>query len=641
MKTYRSFSMQTKSLKFIFLTLACLAGLITACDSDAIDEKYLYTSNEQTMSQYLSSNPDDYSEFVRLLDTTSVLSLLGTSGSFTCFAPDNAAMKHFYELRGKTDLSGFSEDSLLIIAYDHIINGSTILNVDFTEGNLSQLTMSNRFISISYSGTSDVIVNKESLILEKDIEVHNGVIHKISEVINPTRSGVVEAIQEDGSYSLFYEAMVQTGLADSLYKVTDLTYDATLYLDLISTTEDAGEWYYDEIPRYRQYGYTVFVESDSTYAANDITSLEQLVEYAASKYDEVYPDDAGITDLKDRKNSLNRFVAYHIIEKTLTRKLLIDAYDTPHMLETRDMYEYIETYCPNTLIEVTKERTTGKTNQINKLPEVGTVIQLDDTNFDITATNGIFHEVDNILVYDKDVDNMLSTKRLRFDSGSFFPELTNNNLRGSYDDDSYQVCNCHYKLPRGYVDRITCSEQTVVGYLHPYYKYQNYEGDEIFLSAESGKLYDFTIITPSVPAGNYEVRFGYLSNGKRGVAQLYMDGTPTGVPLNLNTTSDDPSIGYVEPKTDEDDYYGYQNDKMMRNRGYMKGPACYKVPTDGWSYGENARYSTQVLRKILGTYTFKTAANHEFMVKGLSGGEFMFDYLEFVPTSLIESEDIY
>jgi len=29
------------------------------------------------------------------------------------------------------------------------------------------------------------------------------------------------------------------------------------------------------------------------------------------------------------------------------------------------------------------------------------------------------------------------------------------------------------------------------------------------------------------------------------------------------------------------------------------------------------------------------------MVKGLSGGEFMMDYLDFVPTSVLENEDIY
>ena len=79
----------------------------------------------------------------------------------------------------------------------------------------------------------------------------------------------------------------------------------------------------------------------------------------------------------------------------------------------------------------------------------------------------------------------------------------------------------------------------------------------------------------------------------------------------------------------------------MRNRGFMKGPACFKVVQSGWSGGENARYSPAALRRIMGTYNFPEASNHILTVKGLSGGEFMFDYLEFVPTSVLESEDIY
>ena len=44
------------------------------------------------MGEYLRKHPDSYSEFTRLLDTTNVMSLLNTYGTYTCFAPDNKAM---------------------------------------------------------------------------------------------------------------------------------------------------------------------------------------------------------------------------------------------------------------------------------------------------------------------------------------------------------------------------------------------------------------------------------------------------------------------------------------------------------------------------------------------------------------------
>lgn len=38
-----------------------------------------------------------------------------------------------------------------------------------------------------------------------------------------------------------------------------------------------------------------------------------MVAYAKKVYDKEYPEDSHITDFKDRKNSLNRFISYHIL----------------------------------------------------------------------------------------------------------------------------------------------------------------------------------------------------------------------------------------------------------------------------------------------------------------------------------------
>ncbi len=634
----------------ILLGISSLAVFLIAmpsCDPDDVGEN-LYTFKDRMMGQYLKDTTI-FTEFARLLDTTKVTGLLNAYGYFTCFAPTNDAMNMYYKEKGKNSLKDFTLDSLKIIAYDHIINGSALSYVNFVNGRLPDLSMSERYISISFTDSGTTYVNRTplkrgGLILNKDVKVHNGYVHIIDRVLDPTRAGIVEAIAKDKRFSLFYNALEITGLADSLLKDKDPTYDPSQYKSLVTVTKDQGQWFYQEVPQSRKYGYTVLMESNATFSANGITDLTSLKAKAAEIYDAVYPEDAGITDVKNRRNSLNRFIAYHIIEKQLNYDKFIDAYDTNHMLKTRDMFEYIETMCPNTLLEIKKERTSNRTNLINYIRETGQVIQIVNGSYDYDATNGVFHEIDGILAYSQDVENELSTKRLRFDSSSFFPELTNNNMRGSRlkqntVTEMYNEPSLHFQLPRGYISRISSSDQTVVGYLAGYHKFQNYEGDEIFLNASSGKLYDFSIITPPIPAGIYEVRFGYLTNGKRGVAQLYFDGIPCGVPLNLNTLATE--NGWQLPGSIPDDPGGFENDKMMRNQGYMKGPANYKVVTPGWTSGENARYSNAILRRILGQFNFRTSGHHVFSVKGLSGGEFMFDYMEFVPTSALESEDIY
>jgi uncharacterized surface protein with fasciclin (FAS1) repeats len=643
MKQYSHFTCFSLRPVMLLVLVAALM-ILPSCDSDDVGGN-LYTFTGQMVGQYLTDQDNDqFSEFARLLDTTKVIGLLNSYGQYTVFAPNNKAMQDYYKTKGKNSLSDFNMDSLTTIAYDHIINGTQVLYLYFINGRLSPMSMSNRYFTISFEDNANTFVNRTSLITQKDVVLHNGVIHAIDRVLDPAREGIVEAIASRPEYSLFHDALILTGMADSLLLIRDDTYNAADHRDLIQVPKDANNWMYHEIPAFRRYGYTVLMESNATMAARGVNNLEDMIAFASSVYDRLYPEHASITDYTDRRNSLNRYISYHLIAKELSKTKFIDAYDTDHMVKTVDMYEYIETMMPNTLLEVKKERSTGKSNLFNPI-DAETMVELHPANFDFEADNGVFHEINKPLLYSVEVDAYLSSKRLRFDAASFFPELTNNNMRGSrWTQNStqalYREQSLHYQIPRGYISRITASEQTVVGYLAGYARFQNYMADEIFLSASTGKLYDFTIVTPPIPAGTYEIRFGYLTNGRRGVAQLYIDDIPAGVPLNLNLDAETAS-GYQVPGSIATDPLGFENDKMMRNQGYMKGPAGFKVAETGWTSGQNARFSRHNLRRILGTYHFSKAGHHTFKVVGLSGGEFMFDYMEFVPTSAIEFEDIY
>lgn len=625
------------SLKVIITGLLFGLIMLSSCDSDKVGDN-LYTFTDQMAGQYINSDTT-LSEFARLIELTNIKGLLNSYGNYTCFVPTNQAMRNFYKQKGKKSLDDFSADSLKTIAYDHIINGYSLTHFMFNNGRLSNLTMSERYLSISFSDSGQIFVNKNSEIILQDVILHNGVVHQIDKVLDPVREGIAEVIAKDSTFSLFYEALVATGLVDSILKTVDDSYelsaaDAKILEDAVSTTVSSER----HAPMSRKYGYTLLMESNETYKQHQITDIESLKTYAASIYDQKYPEDAGITDLTNRSNSLNRFIAYHLINKELSYTKFISDYDTQHMSKMIDLYEYIETMCPNTLIEVKIDRRTGKSNLFNTLSETGKHIEIVSSNFDNDASNGVYHEINDLLVYSTEVEAEISSKRLRFDFSSLFPELTNNNMRGRPSDNNASLY--RNALPKGYLERLECTEQTVVCYSNAHDKLMNFEGDEVFLVVQNGKLYDFVVTTPPIPAGTYEVRFGYQSNGRRGVAQFYVDGIPTGVPINLNTGGTDPLIGYVLPGNDQDDLLGFLNDKMMRNGGYMKGPNSFKAVNESWYPGTSARYNASNLRKILGTYTFSEAGHHKLSVKGLSGGQFQIDFIEFVPTSLIEQEDI-
>ncbi|MBW6534161.1 MAG: fasciclin domain-containing protein [Mariniphaga sp.] len=619
-----------------------------ACNSDDIGENY-YTFTGETVGQYIKNRPESYSEFTHILDTTGVMGLLNAYGDYTCFLPDNEAMIRFYQSEGKNNLGDFSVDALQKIAFDHIIKNFVITTDDFVEGFLTKQTMSGRYVDVGISSDESGLVytiNTHSEITERDIEVHNGVIHSINEVLSPTDNTLVEAISRDENFSLFFEALVATGLDQEISLIKDESYVPDPEYVAMENANTIYNYARVRVPRERKYGFTALMESNATYAKNDIHNLDDLKAYAKNVYDTMYPGDASITDVTNRKNSLNRFVAYHLINKKLPMRLFIEKYDNTgmnyastgetHSVKVVDMFEYIETLCPNTLLEVRTLRTTNEYNIFNMISESGPAIRLTD-NFDNDALNGVYHEIDNILVYDANVERMLSTKRLRMDVASFFPELVNNNIRIGNSLIGGGLFSERWFLPNGYVDRINASATTEVHYFNADDRFMDYQGDELFLLG----LYDFEITTLPIPPGTYEVRFGYQPTHLRGVAQLYWDGVPTGIPLDLRLYANDPDIGYEYPGTDARDPDGFENDKAMRNRGYMKGPASYTVIEEWWYSGASARMSEDVLRRILGIYTFNEYSTHTFSVKAVKSGEFMFDYLEFVPLEVLEYEDIY
>ncbi len=615
------------------LTVIILTGLsLQSCLDEPMQ---IATFDDVMIGKYLEEDEDQrFTEFVRLLDTTDVMGLLKAYGNYTVFAPNDAAMLEFYASRGKTGLSGFSIDTLRKIAYDHIIKGYEVSTDEFLDGLLPFLTMSDRYVSTNSTISQDTlyyVVNDSSKILARDIEVYNGILHVIDRALDPSTLNVVSAIGKDEQFSIFYKALIETGLDQQLLKTRDDTYNPDDWY-FIDVTFVQGGGSVDELPVSRKYGYTVLMESDNTYSSlYNIHSLEELKAYVAANVYHEDPADASVTDPKDSRNSLYKFIAYHLFDRKMTYNQFIDAYDTDHMIKTYDMYEYIETMCPNTLLEVKKERSTGETNLFNKSTATGDAVRIVTSNKDMDATNGVYHEIDKILIYDRTVAGEMSSKRIRIDAAAFFPELINNNMR--YYDPSKPRS---WVFPQGYIERLTASETTRFCYLNAFGGYLDYQGDEVYLKG----MYDFSVITPPIPAGTYEVRFSYQPTGGRGAAQLYWDDVPCGIPLDLRIAASDPLIGFELPGSNPEDPYGYENDKMMRNRGYMKGPSTYKDVL-GWWYGRLiARNSPQSLRRILGTYTFDKSESHKFTVKAVREGQFMFDFLEFVPLEVLEHEDV-
>jgi uncharacterized surface protein with fasciclin (FAS1) repeats len=588
--------------------LVCV--LLYSCN-DAVKDEFYTTFEEDLITSYLEKNPAVYSDFLELLKASGVANLLNAYGTYTCFAPTNEAVQAYYAEKN-TSFDQLTADEIRDLVFNHILP-VTLKSIDFPQGVVSTANLSEKFLNISYSTVDSVkaiIINERARVVIIDQDVHNGVIHTVNAVILSSKIQLPEIIEYTGRFSLFTEALFATGLSDSLRVMDDRDY-------VPGTINSAYSGKKFITPPYLKRGFTAFVESDSVYALNGINNLDDMKRYAATVYDEMYPSDKNITDITNRKNSLNRFVAYHLMNKIQASNEFMTEERYKAFIPNTVVQQYNEMMCPNTLMEIT---TPG--NLINKRKD-GSAIGLLTTNYE--AMNGMLHEIDGVMAYDKGVEDDVLNKRLRIDIATMMPELITNKLRAKFVGDVDR-----YMIPQNYFANMSYTEETQVHYFGCIC-WTNYDLDELLLSGK----YDFTLRIPPIPPGRYEIRMGYIQEGGRGVAQVYFDGQPCGIPLNMSIGSSDPKIGYLPDNSTPDN--GIENDKMMRNRGYIKGPTTIYVLNQSGI----ARDQQKSIRRILTTLTFSEATPHTLRVKSVeerTDRQYHLDFMEFVPASYIEKE---
>lgn len=581
-----------------------LTFLLVTCYDDVGDN--FTTFQDETVTSFLDKNAENYSEFSKILKASGMADLLSAYGAYTCFAPTNEAFNQYY-IEKASSFEQLNAEDIKEIACSHIL-GQMIESVDFPIGVIAEINLNGQFLSISYGNDEAsyaVYVNEKSRIITMDQKAHNGVIHTIDEVLIPSKVQLPEVVAADPRFTLFSEAIYATHLSDSMRLLKDFDYEQTSKITALYN----NRWF---TPQTCYYGYTAFLVSDSTLATFNVHNMDNLKDFAANVYDKMYPEDKNISDITDRKNSLNRFISYHLLDRQLASNEFLPDELMYYYIPNTIAYSYIEPMCPNTLIEVI-------TGVLFNKKKDGTATHIISQNH--AAQNGIYHEIDRPLLYDDKMENDVLNKRIRFDVIDMLPELATNKIRGS---------NTMYLIPQGYMKYLKYTEAT-----ETYYKisrgYQNHRGDEIIL----GGKYDFTLRMPAIPAGTYEVRFGYTANGGRGVAQIYFDDQPCGIPLDMRIQADNPKIGWVRDSNTDDD--GIENDKMMRNRGYYKGPNNILVSNNSILQ----RDLRDCLRKVLFTRTFDKTEPHTLRVKSVeerNDREFQVDYMEFVPISYLEKE---
>ena len=162
---------------------------------------------------------------------------------------------------------------------------------------------------------------------------------------------------------------------------------------------------------------------------------DDLVAYAESVYGK------GPSDYTDRKNALNRFVSYHLLDRYGSYSSLncSDAEILNCFIDTEvpDVnHDFYETMHPYTLMKISSPKGVGmfinRKYRKRRLMIEGIRIfnPSEMSGIEQDAVNGIYHYIDNILVYDDQTKNDVLNTRFRIDATTLTPDFMNTGARG-------------------------------------------------------------------------------------------------------------------------------------------------------------------------------------------------------------------
>lgn len=635
-----------KILMRLVLAVLAVPAFMASCSDDPLPQNY-YTFTGEMVSDYLQNRSDEYSDFIAILQRAGVYGMMATYGSYTCLAPNNSAVQLYLKEHGLTSVDQLSKADCDTLAWNHIIDEKAYFTTDLSDGNIPSANMNGRYLT--FSSDSDAMnsnnvtyyINQSCRLVVRDDSVENGVVHTLDHVIVPQSFYLPDLLAEDSTVSLFYEALVLTGMDDSLKQYIDETYtcgEDSVNQDMSITT--GGSTYTMRYVGTRMKRYTAFVEKDEVYAAAGINTLDDLKAYAKQVYDEMYPEDAGLydEDWTDRRNPLNRFVSYHLL---------------PYYGAYNDwtVYGDVKTTCAKTdLIDCTDWYTTMLPHSLMKMSTpsaglfinrkgVGAAYSVPGTrvlapsevgDVDQQALNGIYHYIDGILTYNPTTRDVVFNDRIRINAVTLSPEFMNCGARGNTERAT------GFKVVEGWdfhgrTPTMTLRKRDV--WMVTY-------ADCIDMVGQ----FDVTFKLHPVPtAGTYEVRFAYGWGDMRGKVQIYF-GTdpdalqPVGLPIDFKLWPADPLIGWVADTGDEETDRAI--DKAMHNRGYMKD-------MDSWAQGGQniLREQPMKVRKILVTENMNPNQDYYIRIKLVEDNpqsELPINYFELVPKSIyagVEAED--
>lgn len=669
--------------------MSAMQVAFVSCSDDPGVENY-YTTTKEYASDYLQ-NREQFSKFVEVLQRATgpnadsgrelrLVDLLSTWGAYTVFAPTNEAMDLYLASKGVSSVAELSKEDCDTVALNSIIETVAYFTTDVSNDTYSKSNMLDQFLTITTddSVTNAMYINATSRLIHVDDSVANGVVHTVDQVVLSNTQLMSVFLSNDENTSLYEQALIATHLTDSLERFIDESY--SVGTDSIDWTNDAlvmptaSEFDNVAYMEHRYIKYTMFVCPDSVLRDKyGITDLDGLRAKAKELYDPMYPEDAGITDETDRRNSLNRFISYHILDRSASYYQLTAVDGSNSTLAKNwdrtkwDIADWYETMMPYSIMKfsfpsggqaglyINRRGVQGHADARGVFVRGAKVTEPSKMGRINTCANGLYFYIDDIVAYDQQTQDVVLNERLRIDASTLSPDFMTSGARGHYtrsqyeggkygtwdNTDNHNNKNRCLGFKPGSAKNFEFNSNTHLHVRPRVLSFWSYQGDEVTVLG----VFDLTVKLPPVPKGDYELRlFTCVDFANRGIVQVYIDGVPQGIPFDMRPRGED-LFGWKSDTDlgDEDAIAAF--DKSIHNLGWMKGPKSYYSADSeaGGKQGTCFRDAGNTIRKVLGHFTSDGKTEHyvrfqqklESTVNALN-----FDFIELCPSTIYNNEYI-
>jgi uncharacterized surface protein with fasciclin (FAS1) repeats len=170
-------------------------------------------SSGRTIAQTVASN-DDFDTLESLLGQAGLSDTFAGTGSYTVFAPTDAA----FALLGEKTLATLGQPEnktkLTAILTYHVVPGSMSSSQFTSTGGANTLNGQR----LGFGGSNGNFTVGQVTITKTDIQCSNGVVHVIDAVLTPSESNLAEVAGTTGNFSTFLKACQAAGLDAMLVK---------------------------------------------------------------------------------------------------------------------------------------------------------------------------------------------------------------------------------------------------------------------------------------------------------------------------------------------------------------------------------------------------------------------------------------